>query len=133
MVNLRIKEVNGKKYYYLEHTIREGNRFRNKRKYLGSEAPKDIELIKEIFMHGVFLDKYKKILETIKRKFSEDFSKYPPSAKEKYIESFMIKFTYNTNRIEGSTLSLKETAHLLQSWIRFCMNFLSGIIKIGES
>ena len=117
MVNLRIKEVNGKKYYYLEHTIREGNRFRNKRKYLGSEAPKDIELIKEIFMHGVFLDKYKKILETIKRKFSEDFSKYPPSAKEKYIESFMIKFTYNTNRIEGSTLSLKETADLLQQHI----------------
>ena len=117
MVNLRIKEVNGKKYYYLEHTIREGNRFRNKRKYLGSEAPKDIELIKEKFMHEVFLDKYKKILETIKRKFSEDFSKYPPSAKEKYIESFMIKFTYNTNRIEGSTLSLKETADLLQQHI----------------
>lgn len=117
MVNLRIKEVNGKKYYYLEHTIREGNRFWNKRKYLGSEAPKDIELIKERFMHDIFLGKYKKILETIKKKFSEDFSKYPPSAKEQYIESFMIKFTYNTNRIEGSTLSLKETADLLQQHI----------------
>ena len=68
MVNLRIKEVNGKKYYYLEHTIREGNRFRNKRKYLGSEAPKDIELIKEKFMHGVFLEKYKRNLEAVKKK-----------------------------------------------------------------
>ena len=29
----------------------------------------------------------------------------------------MIKFTYNTNRIEGSTLSLKETADLLQQHI----------------
>ena len=117
MVNLRIKQVNRKKYYYLEHTIREGNRFSNKRKYLGLEAPKDIELIKEVFMHGVFLEKYKKNLETIKKKFGEDFSKYPPSAKEQYIESFMIKFTYNTNRIEGSTLSLKETADLLQQHI----------------
>lgn len=117
MVNLRIKEVNGKKYYYLEHTVREGNRFRNKRKYLGSEAPKNIESIKERFMHEVFLEKYKKSLETVKKKFSEDFSKYPLSAKEQYIESFMIKFTYNTNRIEGSILSLKETADLLQQRI----------------
>ena len=56
MVNLRVKEANGRKYYYLEHTIREGNSFRNKRKYLGSEVPKDIELIKEGFMHEVFLE-----------------------------------------------------------------------------
>lgn len=117
MVNLRIKEVNGKKYYYLEHTIREGSRFRNKRKYLGSEVPKDIEMIKERLMHELFLEKYKKSLEDIKKKFSEDFSEYPLSAKEQYIESFMIKFTYNTNRIEGSTLSLKETADLLQQHI----------------
>jgi len=46
-----------------------------------------------------------------------EFSKYPVSAKEKYIESFMIRFTYNTNRIEGSTLTLKETADLLQDSI----------------
>ena len=117
MVNLRIKEVNHKKYYYLEHTIRNGNKFANKRKYLGSEIPKDIEIIKEKFMHEIFLEKFKKALDTIKRKFREDFASYPPSAKEKYIESFMIKFTYNTNRIEGSTLSLKETADLLQQHI----------------
>ena len=114
MVNLRLKEVNGKKYYYLEHTIRESSEFRNKRKYLGSEIPKNLELIKENFMYELFLEKYKKSLESVKKRFSEDFSKYPPSAKEDYIESFMIRFTYNTNRIEGSTLSLKETADLLQ-------------------
>src|SRR3989338_2693782 len=117
MVNLRAKEANGKKYYYLEHTIRDGNSFRNKRKYLGSELPKDIELLKERFMYELFLERYNKPLETIKKKFSQDFSKYPATAKEQYIESFMIKFTYNTNRIEGSTLSLKETADLLQQQI----------------
>ncbi|MBI2130444.1 Fic family protein, partial [Candidatus Woesearchaeota archaeon] len=79
--------------------------------------PKDIESIKEKFMHEIFLDKYKKNLEAVKKKFSEDFSKYPLSAREQYIESFMIRFTYNTNRIEGSTLSLKETADLLQQRI----------------
>ena len=117
MVNIRVRKVKGKTYYYLEHTIRDGNRFKNKRKYLGSEAPKDVESIKEKFMHEVFLEKYKKSLEAVKKKFSEDFSKFPPSARERYIESFMIRFTYNTNRIEGSTLSLKETADLLQQHI----------------
>jgi len=117
MVNLRVKEASGKRYYYLEHTIREGDSFKNKRKYLGSELPKDIELLKERFMYEMFLERYNKPLETIKKKFSQDFSKYPRTAKEQYIESFMIKFTYNTNRIEGSTLSLKETADLLQQHI----------------
>ena len=117
MVNLRVKEASGKKYYYLEHTIRTGNSFSNKRKYLGSQLPKNIELLKETFMYELFLERYNKTLEKIKKKFSLDFSKYPPTAKEQYIESFMIKFTYNTNRIEGSTLSLKETADLLQQHI----------------
>jgi Fic family protein len=117
MVNLRTKEVNGKKYYYLEHTIRDRGKFRMKRKYFGSQLPKDLDLIKERFMYELFLEKYENSLEKIKNKFGDDFSKYPPSAKEKYIESFMIRFTYNTNRIEGSTLSLKETSDLLQQHI----------------
>ena len=41
----------------------------------------------------------------------------PKTAKEKYIQNFMITFTYDTNRIEGSTLSLKETARLLERGI----------------
>ena len=117
MAHLTGRKVKGKKYYYLEHTIREGNSFRNKKQYLGSEVPRDIDLIKERFMNELFLEKFNKTLETIKKNFIQDFSKFPPSAKDKFIESFMIKFTYNTNRIEGSTLSLKETADLLQEHI----------------
>ncbi|HIG98892.1 TPA: Fic family protein [Candidatus Woesearchaeota archaeon] len=117
MVNLRVKNVGGRKYYYLEHTVRLGKRFANKRKYLGRELPKDIERLKEEFMHEFFLERYSKVLTSIQKKFSHDLSAYLPSAKEKYVESFMIKFTYNTNRIEGGTLSLKETADLLQEHI----------------
>jgi len=46
-------------------------------------------------------------------KFGNEQKSIPPEALEKYIESFMIKFTYNTQRIEGSTLNFKETAALL--------------------
>ena len=37
----------------------------------------------------------------------------PKEIREKQTEHFMIKFTYNTNRIEGGTLSYKDTAKLL--------------------
>ncbi len=117
MVHIRIKKQNGKKYYYLEHTIRKGSHFVNERAYLGPTLPKDIERVKQQFLHELLLKRYGKTLSAIRKGFSHDFSKRPHSAKEQYIESFMVKFTYNTNRIEGSTLTLKETADLLQQHI----------------
>ena len=41
----------------------------------------------------------------------------PISIKDKNTQSFMVKFTYDTQRIEGSTLSLKDTANLLERGI----------------
>ncbi|MBU1604892.1 MAG: Fic family protein, partial [Nanoarchaeota archaeon] len=56
-------------------------------------------------------------LNKIKKNFFEEFKSFPKSAKKKYVENFLIKFTYNTQRIEGSTLTLKETARLLEDGI----------------
>ena len=117
MVNIRIVNKGKKKYYYLEHTIRTGQGFENKRTYLGDALPKDIDEKREKFLYGLFEDLHGKELKDIRESWTREYKKYPASAKEKYIELFMIKFTYNTNRIEGSTLTLKETADLLQEQI----------------
>lgn len=117
MVTLRIIRKGSKKYYYLEHTIRKGKNFRNKRLYLGGKDPKNIDKLKEKFIVDLFEELYGKQIKAIKKAFSKEFFKLPRTSKERYIESFMIKFTYNTNRIEGSTLTLKETADLLQDHI----------------
>lgn len=117
MAHIRIKKTKDKDYYYLEHTIREGKAFRNKQIYLGTHLPANINILTERFMHELFEELYDKQLKTIKKKFAAEFSSYPKSAKKKHIEDFMIKFTYNTNKIEGSTLSLKETADLLEEHI----------------
>ena len=114
MVNIRTISSGKKKYYYLEHTLRIGKGFKNKRIYLGSELPKNIGELKEKFLYNLFEEVYGKDLEAIKKSFSKEYGTYPESYKEKYLESFMIKFTYNTNKIEGGTLTLKETADLLQ-------------------
>ncbi len=65
----------------------------------------------------ILKERWFKTLEKIKGNFTKDFKAMPKSAKEKFIENFMIKFTYDTNRIEGSTLSLKDTANLLERGI----------------
>ena len=117
MVNIRIINQGTKKNYYLEHTLRVGKNFENKRQYLGNTLPKNIDEIKEKFLYELFTGLYDTTLEAIKKSWIKEYKKYPQSSKEKYIESFMIKFTYNTNRIEGSTLTLKETADLLQEQI----------------
>ncbi len=114
MVTVR-KIISGKKrYYYLEHTLRKGKLFKNERVYLGKSLPKNIEKLKEKFLNDLFEKIYAKELINARDKFNKEYRQYPESYKEKYIESFMIKFTYNTNRIEGGTLTLKETADLLQ-------------------
>ena len=110
-------EQGGKKYYYLEHTKRIGKSFENKRLYLGDVMPNDIESIREKFLHELFEELYSKELLKIKEQWTKDYKNYPQSSKDKYVESFMIKFTYNTNKIEGGTLTLKETADLLQDQI----------------
>ncbi|MEK6968329.1 MAG: Fic family protein [Nanoarchaeota archaeon] len=117
MVNIRIVNQGKKKYYYLEHTIRKNNGFVNKRTYLGVNLPKNIDELKEKFLYVLFEELYGKALEEIKESWNKKYKDYPQSSKDKYVESFMIKFTYDSNKIEGSTLTLKETADLLQEQI----------------
>jgi Fic family protein len=53
----------------------------------------------------------------IKENYQKELKKMSKSAIEKEIETFTIQFTYDTQRIEGSTLTLRETADLLEKGI----------------
>jgi len=114
-----IKKINkkGKTYYYLEHSIREGNKVSKKTKYLGKEIPKDIENLKKAFTFDLYKKKWFSEFEEIKKNYSKDQRAMPPSIKKKELENFAIKFTYDTQRMEGSKLTLKETANLLEKGI----------------
>lgn len=116
---VEVKEVKkGKKtYFYLVHSFREGNKVTKKQLYLGDSLPKNLEDEKKKFMRAFYQEKYLQAIDKIKKNFNQEYKKLPPSAKEKAQETFAIKFTYNTQRIEGSTLTLKETANLLEHGI----------------
>src|SRR3990172_11341995 len=107
------KKIKGKKaYYYLEHSIRKGNKVAKKEKYLGTSIPKDIEKIKEEFNRDLKIDIYGKF-ERIKENFQVEWKKIPESVREKELEEISIAFTYNTNAIEGSTITLEEVREII--------------------
>lgn len=114
MVSIRKKTIEGKNYFYLEHSFRKDRKVEKKELYLGKEIPKDIEKIKKEFISEIYNETWLNQLDKIKENYSKEQKKTPKSAKEKAIESFMIKFTYNTQKIEGSKLTLRDTANLLE-------------------
>lgn len=117
MVQLKKKIVNNNTYFYLEHSFREDGKVHKKEKYLGKELPANLENAKKQFFYDVASEKWFKKLDNIKLNYIAEEKLTPPSAKQKARDTFAVKFTYNTNRIEGSTLTLKETADLLDRGI----------------
>ncbi|MFH1276731.1 MAG: Fic family protein [Candidatus Woesearchaeota archaeon] len=117
MVNIR-KEKRGKKiYFYLEHSLRTKDKVKKKRLYLGEGLPQNVEILKKKFLHDIYKEKWYPLLDSIKKDYVKDHKDMPKSIKEKELANFIIKFTYDTQRIEGSTLTLRETADLLEKGI----------------
>lgn len=108
---------NGLIYYYLVHSIRKGNnKIEKKEIYLGKEIPKHIDELKIKLLRESYKELYDSI-ELIKKNYNKEIQNTPKSIKEKTLELFVTRFTYDTQRIEGSTLSLRDTANLLEKGI----------------
>ncbi|MFH0701607.1 MAG: Fic family protein [Candidatus Woesearchaeota archaeon] len=117
MVTIIERNIGNKRYYYLVHSFRNNKKMFTKEKYLGSEIPKNIEELKKAFVQEIYVQEWYSKFEQIRKNYAAEEKKLPKSAIDKEINNFMIKFTYDTNRIEGSTLTLKETARLLEEGI----------------
>ena len=97
--------------------MRRGRKVVNKTKYLGDKIPENINKIKKDFALELYKEKWFSDFEKIKEKYQKEQKIMPPSARVKEKETFAVKFTYNTQKIEGSSLSLRETANLLERGI----------------
>lgn len=117
MVSIRKKNINGKPYYYLGHSYRKNNKVHKKEKYLGTTLPKNIEALQEELRLEFYEEFWFPQFNTIQTGFNQEKKKLSKSIEEKETKHFAITFTYATNRIEGSTLTLRETALLLEKGI----------------
>jgi Fic family protein len=100
-------------YLYLQHSFRKEGKVVTKEVYLGKKIPENIEEIKARLMHEPHKALGEK-LEKIKTNFQEEWKRIPQSAKDKDLQEIAIAFTYNTNAIEGSTITLEETRLILE-------------------
>lgn len=100
-------------YLYLQHSFREGGKVVTREKYLGKQIPKDIDKIKDEFLKERQRKTYEK-LESIRKSFRKEWKRLPESVKEGEIKEIAIAFTYNTNAIEGSTITLAETREIIE-------------------
>lgn len=114
MVSVRKKIINGNPYYYLQQSFRKNGKIDKKEKYLGLTLPKNIEKIKEEFQKEFYQETWFNRFDIIKEQVIKEKRNTPVSLEKKQTEQFATTFTYNTNRIEGSTMTLRETADLLE-------------------
>ncbi len=99
-------------YFYLQHSFRENGKVITKEKYLGATLPRNIDEIKREFRKKAQPDFYDRF-EAIKKNFQKDWGKLPESIKEQQKKELAITFTYNTNAIEGSTISEAEVRGII--------------------
>jgi Fic family protein len=104
-------------YYYLVYSYRDGQKVRKLERYLGRELPKSLVQVKERLGHEATTKQWGEALEKVRIQYSSDLNRMPQSIREKELGTFAIKFTYDSNRIEGSSLTLRETASLLEHGI----------------
>jgi Fic family protein len=123
MVYHEIREVNGKKQNYLVFIKREAGKIVKKSKFIGTGnfSKQEIDKLKKEFELEVIgnissdnLTK-KQILEIekIKQIYNEKIKTLSKEEFEKFEETFFTELTYNSNAIEGSSLSLEDTNLIL--------------------
>lgn len=127
------RKKGGHEYYYLQHSFRKNNKIITREKYIGKKSPpsKKLDIIKNKLLEECHKESLFKILGKIRQGFQDEWKRYPESVKEKVKEQIAVAFTYNTNAIEGSTITLEETRELLEHGI--APNKLLGDVKESVS
>lgn len=109
---MKLIKQNG--YHYLDHSFRLDGKVTHKREYLGKELPENLNEIKEAFLNKCMREGVFKKLSIIQKNFRKEWKHYPESVKKEILIDLSVSFTYNTNAIEGSTITLPETDDIIK-------------------
>ncbi|MCI4325115.1 MAG: Fic family protein [Thermoplasmata archaeon] len=104
-------------YYYLVHSYRQGATVRKIERYLGRKPPAALAKLTEELGDELAVRQWGSELERIRAEYGSDLAEMPLAIRRKELDTFAIEFTYDSNRIEGSRLTLRETASLLEHGI----------------
>ncbi|MBI2548709.1 Fic family protein [Candidatus Woesearchaeota archaeon] len=122
MVYHEVRKQNGESYHYLVKNRRIGNRSKKFSKYIGKGKISQAELQQkkeEFIVEGYhYLEKEDCVaIEEIKHRFNTYLEKGGKSGQEQFKKWYFTELTYNSNAIEGNSLTLRETALILNEKI----------------
>lgn len=121
------KRIRGRDYFYLVSNIKKMGKIKKVQIYVGSSKPagkklKDLNEVMRLKLRkylndsdpllGLNSQNNRNIIEKSKLFYSK-ISNFSPSVKRNYYEWFVSTITYNSNAIEGSSLSLRETSMII--------------------
>jgi len=122
------RDYYGKTRYWLAHSFREGGKIHKIRKLLGTDLSKEVledrkKKAEQLILEEI--DKYKIIKDPLHDKISKEeiefIKRLQTEADLKIVhlsesdwKKFSEVFSYNTNAIEGSELTLKETENVIE-------------------
>ena len=127
MVYHEIRKVKEKRQNYLVYSQRSGKKVIKKSKFIGygKISLKEIEKQKGKFLLELTSVKKSKnltkdqliLIEKLKQKYSTQISKLQKEELIQFEKAFFTELTYNSNAIEGNTLSLEETSLVINEGI----------------
>src|SRR3989344_5314434 len=123
MVYHEIRKVNGNKQNYLVFNSRENGKWVKKSKFIGTGgiSKKEIERFREEFKIEIMGEKVSENLsmeqileiEKLKKIYHEKINSLSKEEFEIFENTFFTELTYDSNAIEGSSLSLEDTNLIL--------------------
>ena len=113
MASLQKSVRGGRTYLYIQHTYRWNGRASQIRKYIGVKAPSNLGPVLAAVEREASSRTWFPLFERIRKGYRERLLGIPREMVAKEAHEFVVQFTFDTNRIEGSTLSFSETAALV--------------------
>ena len=131
MVSTKLKNINGKKYLYAEHSFRLPNgKIKKISKLIKKQGDKENKEVKGYFLKkqieahqkyaletykedSIFTKEQIKKLESIKIEYKEIIKSFTKKQIKDILDRFTINFAYESNAIEGNSLTLKDVTLIL--------------------
>lgn len=126
MTHVEKFKLKGKEYFRLVHNTKVNGKVVHKTKYLGSEIPstEKLKLIEEEFMKEInkegtkyFSQEELNKIESKKLSYVRELRKLSPIEKKNKLEEFMIRYTYDSSKLSGVEVTLRQTFLILKEGI----------------
>mgnify|MGYP001604736670 CR=1 FL=1 len=126
MVYVEKYKVKGNTYFKLVQTVRKGKRILHRRKYIGKTLPSKERLkrLKAEFLRELNKQRYKHLsskdvedIEKAKTDYKSKIKRLSDAEKEKQLKEFMIRFTYDSSKLAGVNITLRQTYLILKEGI----------------